>query len=296
MGYESLLTTSWYQPVDVAQRYFVEPGFFASRSVEDLYVDTDRVAVYHFYDVGGNVDFGVNLGRTGQVRIGYLNTRRRGAVQTGISNLPGIGQRIPDIEARDAGILASVMYDSRDTDTFAMHGMAAALEYTQSDESLGAERNWNRIEAGLRRAVPIARNAMWISLAGGTRIGDDTLPADRAFSLGGPRTLPAYQFDELRVRGYWLADVGFLWRLMDLVPIKEQVIYGGLALQAVGLYDRVDRVEDGVVYAASAYLGGPTPIGTFTVGVGGASDSWGLWLSIGRPIGTGTILDDGLFR
>jgi len=78
--------------------------------------------------------------------------------------------------------------------------MAAALEYVQSDESLGAERNWHRIEAGLRRAVPFARNAMWISLAGGTDVGDDTLPADRAFSLGGPRTLPAYQFDELRVR------------------------------------------------------------------------------------------------
>jgi len=261
-----------------------------------VYVNTDRIAVYHFYDVGGNVDFGVNLGRTGQVRLGYVNTRRRVTVQTGISDLPAVDRRIPDIDVRDAGIVASATYDSRDTDTFARHGMAAALEFVQSDESLGAERNWHRIEAGLRRAVPIARNAMSISLAGGTHLGNHTLPADRAFSLGGPRTLAAYQFDELRVRGYWLADVSFLWSIRDLVPIKDQVIYGGLALQTAGLYDRVDRVEDGEVYSASAYVGGPTPIGTFTVGLGGASDSWGFWLSLGRPIGRGSILDDGLFR
>ena len=43
VGYETLLTTSLYQPFDVAQRYFVEPGLFAIRSVEDLYNDGDRV-------------------------------------------------------------------------------------------------------------------------------------------------------------------------------------------------------------------------------------------------------------
>ena len=39
VGYETMFRTSLYQPFDVAQRYFVEPTLFASRSVEDLYVD-----------------------------------------------------------------------------------------------------------------------------------------------------------------------------------------------------------------------------------------------------------------
>jgi hypothetical protein len=58
----------------------------------------------------------------------------------------------------------------------------------------------------------------------------------------------------------------------------------------------VDRIEDGEVYSVSAHLGGPTPIGTLTVGIGGAEDSWGVWLSLGRPVGKGSILDLGLFR
>jgi hypothetical protein len=44
------------------------------------------------------------------------------------------------------------------------------------------------------------------------------------------------------------------------------------------------------------YLGGPTPFGTFTVGIGGSEDSWGFWLSLGRPVGSGSILDQGIFR
>jgi NTE family protein len=279
----------------VAQHYFVEPALFGVRSVEDVYVDNERIAVYRFADLGGNIDFGVNIGRTSQVRVGYINTRRRAEVQTGISQLPEIDARLPEIDTRDAGLMASAMYDSRERATFARHGMAVEVQYLQSDESLGGDRDWSRIEAGLRRAVPFGNNAMWVGVAGGTDLGDD-LPGDRAFSLGGPKTLAAYRFDELRARGYWLADVSFLWRLVDLVPVKNQAIYGGFGLQAAGLYDRVDRVEDGEVYSASAYLGGPTPIGTFTIGIGASEDSWAFWLSLGRPVGSGSILDQGIFR
>ena len=168
--------------------------------------------------------------------------------------------------------------------------------YLQSDESLGADRDWSRIEAAVRKGVPVRKDAMWVTLAGGADLSDDRLPGDRTFSLGGPRTLPAYQLDEFRVRSYWLADVSFLWRLMDLIPVTNQSIYGGIGLTAAGLYDRVDRIEDGEVYSLSAYVGGPTPIGTFIIGIGGAEDSWGFWLSLGRPVGKGSILDQGLFR
>ncbi len=122
------------------------------------------------------------------------------------------------------------------------------------------------------------------------------MPADRAYSLGGPRTLPAFSYDELRAREYWLAQASFLWRLKDLVPVKNQAIYAGFGLQAAGLYDRVDFVADDEIYGASAYLTGPTMFGTFTLGAGVAPDDWSLWLSLSRPIGKGSILDDGLFR
>jgi NTE family protein len=296
VGYESLFSTSVYQPFDVAQRFFVEPGLFASRSDEDLYVDTERVAEYRFTDLGGDIEFGANLGRTGQLRVGYVNTKRKAELQTGRSNLPEIDVEFEDADTRDAGITASAIYDSREREAFARKGMAAAVQYVQSDESLGAQRDWNRIEAGVRKGVPFGRNAMWISIAGGTYFGDDELPGDRAFSLGGPRTMPAYQFDELRANEYWLADVNLLWRIANLVPVRNQELYAGFGLQAAGLYERVDLVPDGEIYSASLTVAGPTPVGTFTLGIAGSSDSWGFWLSLGRPVGTGSILNDPLFR
>ena len=289
VGFESLLSTSLYQPFDVAQRYFIEPQFVASRSSEDLYNDGDRIAAYRFVDVGGRLDLGANFGTTTQMRAGYFLTERKARVQTGSSIF------LPEAEARDAGFAFSAVHDSRDAATFATHGLAAAIEYEQSDDSLGADRDWNRVEGGIRTAIPIGENFVWISAAGGTDAGRP-LPRDRLFSLGGPRTLPAYQYDELRVGSYWLADAGFLWRALEISALKREAIYAGFGLQVAGLYDRIDLVDDDVVYGMSAYVGGPTPIGAFTLGVGGASDTWGVWLSLGRPVGKGSILDDGLFR
>jgi len=44
LGYETLLTTSFYQPFDVAQRSFVEPALFGNRGAEDVYIDGNRFA------------------------------------------------------------------------------------------------------------------------------------------------------------------------------------------------------------------------------------------------------------
>ena len=58
-----------------------------------------------------------------------------------------------------------------------------------ADDALGGDREWERIEAGVRTAIPVGKHFMWISLAGGADLGDE-LPADRAFSLGGPTHAP----------------------------------------------------------------------------------------------------------
>jgi predicted NBD/HSP70 family sugar kinase len=51
-----------------------------------------------------------------------------------------------------------------------------------------------------------------------------------------------------------------------------------------------------MVYGGSIYLSGQTLIGALTLGAGWATSSWSVWVSIGRPIGAGSILDKGLFR
>ena len=39
------------------------------------------------------------------------------------------------------------------------------IEYQHVDDSFGSERDWERVEAGFRTAIPLGKNLMWISVA-----------------------------------------------------------------------------------------------------------------------------------
>lgn len=203
---------------------------------------------------------------------------------------------MPEVDTADAGIQASLVYDSRNTAFRPTHGFAAALEYTYSDESLGADRNWERAELGVGVAVPFRRDVLWVTLAGGSDL-QSTLPPDRAFALGGPSSFPGLELGELRVNRYWVAGTNYLWRFRDVQPIRNLALYAGIGLTGGAIYDRIDGGKSGEIYGGSIFLTGRTIVGPLTLGLGGTStDSWSLWLSVGRPVGHGTILEKGIFR
>jgi len=289
LGYENRLSTSLYQPLGISQKYFVEPHIAWMRNREDIFNDGERVAKYRFGDLGGGIDVGANLASRGQVRLGYLYSHRQVNVETGSSLLP-------EGSNNDAGLSLSATYDSRDTPFNATSGLAMALEYLRSEESLGADRDWERIEAGLGIAVPVRSDVVWVTLAGGSDL-ELGLPADRKFMLGGPGSFPGYELGELRAASYWTASGSYLWKLKDIMSIRGQALYAGLRLQVGRAYDRLDLVEENEVYGGSVYLTGRTMVGPLTVGLGLTdTDSWSLWIAVGRPIGHGTILERGIFR
>jgi NTE family protein len=288
IGTTSQVGTSLYQPVNVSQSFFVEPALAAGRSLEYVYNKYERVADYFFNDAGGRLDVGANLGHSSQLRAGYWMDRRNTEVDTGVSLLPtGL--------ATDAGLAASAYYDTRDAASFATRGTAAAAQYFWSADALGATRSWERLEGAVREAFRIDKTSLWLTAAGGSDLGS-RLPADRAFSLGGPQSFAGYAPGEARARGYGTVTADFLWRVADILPIVNQTIYGGIGLQGARVYDRVDPVPDGKLYSVSGYIGGRTPIGTVSLGVGKATGDWAGWLTIGTPVGTGTILNLPLFR
>jgi NTE family protein len=288
LGSLTALETSLYQPLNVSQIFFIEPAASISRSLEYVYADYHRVAQYTFKDFGGRFDIGANLGDSGQVRVGYLNYKRSVDVYTGTPELP-------TVRDRDAGPGAQIIWDSREQASFANNGVAGEVQYFKSDTGFGATRDWERLEAAVRKLLPAGKNLIWLTAAGGSNLGS-TLPPDRAFSLGGPQSFPGYNPDEIRARRYWLVQGEFLLHIADILPIANQALYGGIGVEGAEVYERVDPVPDGKLYGISAYFGGRTPLGTLTLGVGKASGSWAGWVTLGTPVGTGTILNQPLFR
>ncbi|MBV8974051.1 MAG: patatin-like phospholipase family protein, partial [Sinobacteraceae bacterium] len=218
LGTSTSFLTSLYQPLDTAQIFFIEPGALASRSIEDIYNDYRRIAQYFFIDFGGRIDAGVNLGSNAQLRGGYFADRRRVEVDTGSSLLP-------TGKYTDAGLVASGFFDNRDASTFATRGTAAQIQYFRSDTGLGASRSWETLEAGARHVLRAGVTTLWLTAAGGSNLGS-ALPADRAFSLGGPQSFPGYSPGEVRAERYWTVQGNVLWRVADILPIANQALYG----------------------------------------------------------------------
>jgi NTE family protein len=305
LGYYNNVSTSFYQPLDVAQRFFVEPRAFFTRSWEDVFLDNERLSRYRFTDFGGALDFGTNLGNDAQVRLGYLFTKRDATVETG-------SLLLPEDNRNDAGLTANVTFDSRDTAFNPTRGIAAAVEYLYADESFGGELDWQRLEAGIGMAVPVRNDVVWVTLAGGSDLGSD-LPLDRTFMLGGPGSFPGFELGELRVTDYWTASGSYLWKVKDIMTLRGQALYAGLRLEAGQTWGRLETLiptdtplgdlvpgdfdQDELIYGGSIYLTGRTQAGPLTVGFGRTStDSWSLWIAVGRPVGHGTILERGIFR
>jgi NTE family protein len=289
VGGQTLVSTSFFQPLDGAHRFFVEPRVSYSRSIEDVFRQDERIARYEFLDFGAQLDVGVNLGRYAQGRIGYIYDSRDVEVDIG-------SPLVPETSAVDAGMVVSAEFDSRDTAFSPTRGLAAAFEYVQSERSLGADRDWERAELGVGVAVPFRRDVLWVTLAGGADLSGD-LPPDRTFALGGPGSFPGLEVGELRVRGYWTAGTSYLWKVRDVLPVRNLALYLGARIAGGAVYERVDEGETGEIYGGSVFLTGRTLVGPLTVGIGAtSSESWSLWLSVGRPVGHGTILERGIFR
>jgi NTE family protein len=289
LGTNQVVSTSLYQPLDVAQRYFIEPKAFWNQEWENVFYNDFDIARYEFQDAGGRIDLGWNIGNQAQIRLGYLATERKVSLETG-------SPLLPQIEATDAGIAVSAILDTRDTAFRPTQGMAVAFEYYKSDQAFGAQRDWQRAELGLAVAVPFQSNVLWITAGGGSNLGSN-LPPDRLFALGGPVSLPGYQLDELRAAAYWSVSGAYLWQIKDIFTLRGQSLYAGLRVQDSEAYDTLDSRNYGQIQSISVLITGRTPVGPITLGFAATTEnSRSVWLSFGRPIEEGTILSRGIFR
>ncbi len=103
--------------------------------------------------------------------------------------------------------------------------------------------------------------------------------------------------DKMKLNIAVLAGDGIGPEIMKQGVAVMQAIVLGARVEAGHLYNRLDGLRDDDLYGGAIYLTGRTLVGPLTLGIAGTStDSWSLWLSVGRPIGRGTILEKGIFR
>ena len=285
LGQENLVETGFYQPLDIPQRFFVDPKLKLDSTLEDIYLDGVRVARYNFRTRNAQLDFGANLGTRAQLRAGI----RRGVMSIDRDTGPPSFQDVDGVDV--ASLDYSLVYDTRDAVALPTRGTLLNVRLVDASTWLGGEQEYGLIEGVLTRAFPWRGDSLSLKVSGGTRLSG-TLPPNELFQLGGIRTFPGLQSGELRGEGYWLAGADYAWKLADIQSLFGQALYAGLRFDVGRMADRIDDVDDDVLRGIAATLSGRSPVGPILISLGYVnSGSWQLQFAVGRPIVEGSLLD-----
>jgi NTE family protein len=287
LGRQSLLVSDFYQPIDIRQRFFVQPVLFSQEKIEDIYLDHDRVARYELRERYGQFDFGVNFGTTTQLRLGMRNGWHEADVDTGVPALPELEK------TTDTSYQARVFVDTRNSVALPTHGAFLTSRYVASDDALGGEFDYTLAEGFYVQAFGVnGGNSLTIGV-GGADVLSGNLPVTELFTLGGIRTFPGLRPGELRGSSYWTTAARYSWRLVELSPLTGQALYAGVRLQAGEMRKRFDGLEPELLYGLSGSIGGSTPVGPFLFSLGYVDGGeWQLQFMLGRPIAEGSLFDE----
>ncbi|MFW2403298.1 MAG: patatin-like phospholipase family protein [Gammaproteobacteria bacterium] len=286
IGRQTILMTDFYQPFDVRQRFFIQPSLKWESDLQDIYLDGEREARYFLSQLRGALDLGMNFGTRAQLRtgakVGWIDTRR----DTGDVLLPELDRE------GESNVYAGAVYDTRDNIGLTTDGSYLNAKYANSGSWLGGEQDYSVAEGVITRAFRLGDDTLNVVAAGGAELSGD-LPVTRDFLLGGIRSFPGLNLNELRGTSYWVAGGNYRFKLKDIVPLFSQTLFAGLRLQAGRVGGRRDGALDGTLYGLSGSVSGRTVVGPFLISLGYVSnDSWALQLALGRPLPEGTVLDE----
>jgi NTE family protein len=276
---------SLYQPLDARHVWFIEPGIYGARSLEDIYFDGDAITRYEFEGAYGFFDAGRVFGTRSEARFGVRYGSQAAKRDIAVPEFPEI-----EFEPY-AGLTFAYTYDDRDKDALETRGWLGRLHYYRSEEALGAERDYQRLEGMLQHVVPIWGNILYLRAMGGTSFGTE-LPIYDDFVLGGPTSLPGLSTGQLRGDSYWAGTAAYLHKIGDLNELYGQAVYLGMSFSAADMSERIDNVRSEPIYSAAVILGARTLLGPMTLSLAATTtDDWQLVLGIGRPMEERNIAD-----
>jgi hypothetical protein len=164
--------------------------------------------------------------------------------------------------------------------------------YLKSNTWFGGEESYGMAEALAMIVLPFRGDTVNFFTAGGIDVSGD-LPSYRRYRIGGIRSFPGMQLQQLRGDAYWLAGGAYDWRIADIQTLFDQALFAGFRLTTGEVYGRTDSADDGLISGLALTLRGRTPVGPFEVALGGVDNGfWALQLTFGRPIREGSIFDE----
>jgi len=286
IGRLSQLQTDFYQPLDIAQRFFAQSTTVAENAIQDIYLFEDRIAQYFVRQIYTQLDVGANVGTHAQFRVGVRSGVSRVDLDTGLPGLPEAPRRT------DTTLLGRAVYDTRDSVGLPTRGSFVNARWVKTTSAIGGELDYELVESVYAQAFNIRGDSLSLIVGGAETLSGD-LPIMQEIQIGGIRTFPGLKPGELRGDSYRFGSIRYAWLLRDIQPLLGQAVYAGVSLQAGRVGGRIDELSTETLYGIAGSLGGRTSLGPFQLSLGVVEDrSWELQFTVGLPVAEGSILDE----
>jgi NTE family protein len=272
LGSETGLAADWYQPLDPAQRFFVQAQGAVRRENVPVYMEQDRLSTQR--DNVSRLDLmsGVNIGLLGQARLGWREEQRTTRIETGYD------YKMQD-PLRTSGWLASLELDQLDQLYFPSRGWSVRASWFES-----ARQDYNRVTLELNGAYPMGDWVLGVraNYEGSTHgMLSELDPA----KLGGFLNLSGYAAGQLYGDKVSYAHVRGE-RIVGRMPLGLRGdMRVGVALEAGRVAVPLSEFSSpGTYNSLLLYAGAETSFGPVYVGLGrSSSGSANAYLFIGTP-------------
>nr|WP_315491988.1 patatin-like phospholipase family protein [uncultured Rhodoferax sp.] len=272
LGSNTGISGEFYQPLDPAQRYFVDAAASIRRESLALFGNDLRISDYRNSIARLDLTAGINLGMTGQTRLGWRNERQTVEIETGLPILS-------DEPLQIRGWLASWETDQKNQLHIATTGWSGKGSLFES-----LNGNYNLLNLNMEGSYQLAD---WVLGVRGNYAGSTygKLPVQQMGRLGGFLNLSGFASDQLlgdRVSyGHIRAE-----RIVGRMPTGlTGDLRVGIAFELGKVADPVSEPRrTGLLNSTVIYMRGETPFGPAYIGLGQSSSGpVNAYLFIGTP-------------
>jgi NTE family protein len=261
LGTTLSLGTELYQPIGgdrpVHGGAFFSPRAIYTRTSENLYRDSELVAIYGRQRAGAGLDIGWNSSGSTRFLAGYDVAYVRNVTRVG-------DPLLPRSTGAEHSLRARFDYDGRNAAYLPTQGVRFRSTAQWFMEAPEARLSFGTVQAAWDAARAVKGGRVFtLALEGGTTFGG-LAPTLYQFSLGGAFRLGGFPPYALRGPRYALGSVGYRQPLLRLPNLLGGKLYADALVEAGSVFDRLSSAQ--VKGSFTAGLAADTLLGPFFAG------------------------------
>lgn len=278
LGTDPALLTEFYQPLSFDSRWFIAPRLEMRQSNLNVYLLDDAIAKYRVSEGDVSLDFGRELGTTGEFRVGVYRGAGDARVKVG-------DPALPNIDFDTGGAFARLRFDSVDNSRFPRKGILANLHWNLSRPELGADNKFDTVEGEFSQTWSRGKSSLQFALAYATTLSSDNTVQD-FFRMGGFLRLSGLERGEISGPHSALVRLVYYRRVGDTTGgLFETPLYLGFSAEAGNVWQtRKDMSFDTMQLNGSVFAGLDSFFGPVYIAAGFAEGGQtNFYLFVGTP-------------